>query len=198
MLSSVYSLSEQPSNVVGRKGADEEEQRIRRAAEREGRRTRRRRDRERIDIKNSHLDGMSTDDEIPDHEASLYKTQLEQIDADASMVFDDATDEFSRLEVILERFELWRQRDYDAYKDTYFSLCLPKILGPMIRLELITWNPLVEDCADLERMEWYEAVMKYGYSDEESEEKLFEDPDIRLVPTLIEKIILPKITGLET
>lgn len=54
----------------------EEEDRIRRAAEREGRRTRRRRDRERIEIKNAHLDGMSSDDEIHDQEAAAFKGQL--------------------------------------------------------------------------------------------------------------------------
>lgn len=54
----------------------DEEERVRRAAEREGRRTRRRRDREKIDIKNTHMDGMSSDDEIPDHEATLYKNQI--------------------------------------------------------------------------------------------------------------------------
>lgn len=60
-------------NAVTRK---EEELRTQRAAEREGRRTRRRRDRERIDIRNTHLDGMSSDDDVPDHEATLYKNQL--------------------------------------------------------------------------------------------------------------------------
>lgn len=75
-----------------------EERRAQRSAEREGRRTRRRRgivlfhvkahsgsdnklclfnlDRERIDIRNTHLDGMSSDDEVPDQEATLYKNQL--------------------------------------------------------------------------------------------------------------------------
>lgn len=57
----------------------EEDERIRRAAEREGRRTRRRRDRERIDIKNSHLDGMSSDDEVADHDVTIYKNQLSKI-----------------------------------------------------------------------------------------------------------------------
>lgn len=75
----------------------EEEQRVQRAAEREGRRMRRRRgnlfetcndllyklmtqfshsDRERKDTPNDHLDGMSSDDEIPEHENTLYKNQL--------------------------------------------------------------------------------------------------------------------------
>lgn len=57
----------------------DEEDRIRRAAEREGRRTRRRRDREKIDIKNTHMDGMSSDDEIADHEATLYKNQMSKL-----------------------------------------------------------------------------------------------------------------------
>lgn len=66
---------EKPTNAAAIK---EEDERIRRAAEREGRRTRRRRDRERIDIKNTHLDGMSSDDEIADQDAAQYKTRLSE------------------------------------------------------------------------------------------------------------------------
>lgn len=33
-------------------------------------------DRERKDTPNDHLDGMSSDDEIPDHENTLYKNQM--------------------------------------------------------------------------------------------------------------------------
>lgn len=44
-------------------------------------------------------------------------------------------------------------------------------------------------------MEWYETMMKYGLKPGETEAQLIDDPDIRLVPTLMEKIILPKITG---
>lgn len=65
----------------------------------------------------------------------------------------------------------------------------------MIRLKLVTWNPLDENCPDLDRMDWYGMTMKYGWTAEESEESLTTDPDVRLIPVLIEKIILPKITG---
>lgn len=44
-------------------------------------------------------------------------------------------------------------------------------------------------------MEWFETVMKYGFKSNESEAKLLEDPDIRFVPTLMEKMVLPKLTG---
>lgn len=66
----------------------------------------------------------------------------------------------------------------------------------MLRLELVTWNPLDENNIDLERMEWYEVLIKYGYDSNETETSVLEDPDIRLIPTLIEKIVLPKLTGL--
>lgn len=88
------------ANAAARK---EEEQRVQRAAEREGRRTRRRRgkkyaefegkwtglfndilaseiiaDRERQDIRNTHMDGMSSDDEMADHDLTAYKNQLSE------------------------------------------------------------------------------------------------------------------------
>lgn len=43
------------------------------------------------------------------------------------LVFEDVTEEFSDLSTILQHFEDWRNRDIASYKDTYFSLCLPKV-----------------------------------------------------------------------
>lgn len=187
---------------------------------------------------------MSSDDEVPDHETTLYKNQIstiyiisefysiskfndekqtknpqnfsEQISAEATLIFEDVTEEFSNLSTILQHFESWRNRDIRSYKDTYFSLCLPKvdfiitafkcflslkypskfqIIGPMIRLSLLTWNPLEKNCKVLEKMEWYETMMKYGFKAGETEAQLIDDPDIRFVPTIMEKMVLPKITG---
>lgn len=67
----------------------------------------------------------------------------------------------------------------------------------MLRLNLLTWNPLSSDCKDLEKMEWFETVMRYGFKSTETENQLMDDPDIRLVPSLMEKIVLPKITGID-
>lgn len=55
----------------------DDEERVRRATDREGRRTRRRQVRERIDINNTHMDGMSSDDEIhEDNGIHSFKSQL--------------------------------------------------------------------------------------------------------------------------
>lgn len=58
------------------KKTPEDEERVRRAAEREGRRTRRRRDREKLNKSETHNDGMSSDDEVPDNELAKYREQL--------------------------------------------------------------------------------------------------------------------------
>ncbi|XP_039437366.1 PAX3- and PAX7-binding protein 1 [Culex pipiens pallens] len=172
--------------------------RIRRAAEREGRRTRRRRDREKNEQSTSHLDGMSSDDEVADIEVSKYQAALKEVAAEAAQVFDDAGGEFCDVQEILDKFQSWRATEMDAYKDAYVSLCLPKVLGPLIRLRHVVWNPVSgQDGFDFEREHWYRSAMLYGHvSSAETETSLAEDPDVRLVPTLIEKIILPKLAVL--
>lgn len=176
-----------------RKGEDEEH--VRRAAEREGRRTRRRRDRERSSMNESHLDGMSSDDEISDHDLAQYLLQLEQVSNEAEALFSDVADEFCQIQEILSKFHSWKQTDASAYRDAYVSLCLPKILGQLIRLQMVTWCPLADQCPDIEKSPWYSACMMYAYSETETEETLSIDPDVTLVPVLVEKIILPKLTG---
>ncbi|XP_053669420.1 intron Large complex component GCFC2 [Anopheles marshallii] len=174
----------------------EEQERVRRAAEREGRRTRRRRDREKNETAESHFDGMSSDDEIPDMEAARYRSALQTIELETREVFEDAAEEYGEVAGILERFEQWRQRDMPAYSDTYVSLCLPKILAPLIRIEHVCWNPLTMDAlVELENEKWYRTVAQYGCS-ATTEASLATDPDVRLIPTLVEKIFLPKLTAL--
>lgn len=113
--------------AAARKRPDDDEHHIRRTAEREGRRTRRRRDRERHETNETHLDGMSSDDEIADHVVLQYKNQLDELLAESKTVFEDASEEFSEISEVLDKFNNWKEYDLDSYKDTYFSLCLPKV-----------------------------------------------------------------------
>ncbi|XP_059612366.1 PAX3- and PAX7-binding protein 1 isoform X2 [Phlebotomus argentipes] len=185
-------ISDSSKPGSSRKGEDEEH--IRRAAEREGRRTRRRRDRERSNMNESHLNGMSSDDEISDHDLSQYLAQLELLKSEAEMLFSDVADEFCQIREILNKFQAWKSTDTAAYRDAYVSLCLPKIIGQFIRLQMITWNPLSDHCPDIEKSPWFAACMMYSYAESETEESLSIDPDVTLVPVLVEKIILPKLT----
>jgi GC-rich sequence DNA-binding factor len=136
---------------------------------------------------------MSSDDEIPDQDQKQFQLAVQQIYAEAAEMFEDAADEYSQVPDILAKLEFWKCQEYDSYKDAYVNLCVPKILGPLIRLKLIVWNPL-EQCEDFEKMQWYSDTMRFGYNRRETEKSLTNDLDVRLVPVLVEKILLPKLT----
>lgn len=52
---------------------------------------------------------------------------LELLATEQNLVFDDVSDDFSKISSILDKFEEWRKNDFTTYKDTYFSICLPKV-----------------------------------------------------------------------
>jgi hypothetical protein len=58
------------------------------------------------------------------------------------VVFSDVVDEFCTIRDVASRFENWRSTDSVAYREAYVSLCLPKVLGPLVRLKTLMWNPL--------------------------------------------------------
>ncbi|CAG9863520.1 unnamed protein product [Phyllotreta striolata] len=172
----------------------EGEEKQRRAAEREGRRTRRRRGRE-SSGQPKHVEGMSSDDEISQQDILLFDKEREQIQAELEEVFEDVVEEYSTSASILIRFEKWRSNDLTAYSEAYASFCLPKVVSPLVRLNLVFWDPLNE-MVELEKLEWYRTLALYGLHDDETEETLAKDPDISLLPSLIDKIIIPKLTQL--
>lgn len=53
---------------------------------------------------------------------------LDQLSIEVKLVFDDVSEEFSQISTILDKFEEWRRNDFETYKDTYFNLCLPKVI----------------------------------------------------------------------
>ncbi|KAK7076980.1 hypothetical protein SK128_001986 [Halocaridina rubra] len=177
------------------KAAKGDEYRIRRAAEREGRRTRRRRERERKGD-TSHHNGMSTDDEESHSDLQVMQTELEHIASEARKIFEDVEDDFSQLKRIMTRFEEWRSRDSPTYNDAYVSLNLPKIFAPYIRLQMLLWNPLMKDSEsiEIERMKWFNLLILYGAGESVEDQKfLREDPDRKLMSNLVEKIVLVKL-----
>lgn len=69
---------------------------------------------------------------------------LEIIESDARHVFEDVVDEFIAIDEILKRFADWRRTDKTAYVEAYANMCLPKILAPIIRMNMLMWNPLLK------------------------------------------------------
>ncbi|XP_005112258.1 PAX3- and PAX7-binding protein 1 [Aplysia californica] len=174
--------------------AGEELARQRRAAEREARRSRRRRAREGKNMVGHH-DGLSSDDEESSQSLALkFNSEMEEIVRSRDTMFDDVVDEFSLIEHVKKQFEDWKFTYGDTYREAYIGLCMPKLLNPFVRKELLAWNPFAENCVDFEDMSWFTILLFMG--SKEGDEMDRGDDDVRILPSIVEKIILPKMTFL--
>jgi hypothetical protein len=54
------------------------------------------------------------------------------------------------------------------------------------------WH-LQEGCLEFERTKWYDSLILYGLKEGETEDGLKQDPDLKLVPVILEKVLLPKL-----
>lgn len=57
-------------------------------------------------------------------------------------MFCDVQEDFWEVKKVLSRFNEWRVAFSESYHSAYISLCLPKLLNPLIRHQLLGWNPL--------------------------------------------------------
>jgi hypothetical protein len=57
-------------------------------------------------------------------------------------LLNDVIEDFYNFDIIKSKFEEWRLKYPSSYEDAYVSLSLPKIFSPLVRLELLDWNPL--------------------------------------------------------
>ena len=39
----------------------------------------------------------------------------------------------------------WRQEENESYNSAYVSLVLPKLFSPLIRMQMLFWNPFTTD-----------------------------------------------------
>ncbi|XP_059349360.1 PAX3- and PAX7-binding protein 1 isoform X2 [Ammospiza nelsoni] len=168
-----------------------QEQVKRRTAEREARRARRRQAREQTGKMADHLEGLSSDDEETSTDITNFSLERDRILKESSKVFEDVLESFYSIDCIKSQFEAWRSKYFASYKDAYIGLCLPKLFNPLIRLQLLTWTPLEGKCRDFETMLWFESLLFYGC---EEQEQVKDDADISLLPTIVERVVLPKLT----
>uniref|UniRef100_A0A2R5LD21 Putative transcriptional regulator binding to the gc-rich sequence n=1 Tax=Ornithodoros turicata TaxID=34597 RepID=A0A2R5LD21_9ACAR len=177
--------SEEMSLAIKNMSLPPNDTRNRRAAEREGRRVRRRKVRESQKGTMPHYEGMSTDDEEPDACLVALSKEKESILDDTRHVFDDVVEDFSSVTALKLKFERWKIEEPDSYERAYVNLCLVKLLAPYVRLQLVSWNPLE---GVLEGSAWYEALLFYG-------EPVAKDPDLCLIPRIMERVLVPKLSA---
>uniref|UniRef100_A0A914P6K4 GCF C-terminal domain-containing protein n=1 Tax=Panagrolaimus davidi TaxID=227884 RepID=A0A914P6K4_9BILA len=110
----------------------------------------------------------------------------------AADVFHDASEEYTDIGKIMSRFVDWILVDQKSFDDAYVSICLPKLLSPFIRLELLDWDPLKDVSKPLQHYSWYQTLLQVGTNKIGFD---LENPTIvNLIPAIIEKLFIPRLT----
>lgn len=135
-----------------------------------------------------------TDDELLESEVAECAARQAKAVAESKTIFNDVLQDFCELSKIANKFEEWKFGHSATYERAYVGMSLRKILVPLVKKQLLEWNPLDPDHADFLEMEWVEKLSEYGLSD--SVEVDQEDPDLQLVPDLVEQAVLPKLCGI--
>lgn len=66
---------------------------------------------------------------------------------------------------------------------------VPALVAPFVRLEMLSWYPLVGGEVALDKQEWYGELEDYGLVGDGAPTPQDEDHD--LIPVLVSKIVLP-------
>ncbi|XP_059973800.1 intron Large complex component GCFC2 isoform X3 [Mesoplodon densirostris] len=90
----------------------------------------------------THQEGTSSDDELSPADMMDFQKSQGDILQDHKKIFEDVHDDFCNIQNILLKFQQWREKFPDSYYEAFISLCIPKLLNPLIRFQLINWNPL--------------------------------------------------------
>jgi len=90
--------------------------------------------------------------------ARALRQQAEQVLVAADDVFADTAAEFCTVTQLVGRFSEWRATHPPSYRDAFLPSCLPTILAPLVRLQLLRWWPLEQ--GSMQSMEWYSDVVQ--------------------------------------
>lgn len=137
-------------------------------------------------------DFLPEDTQPSSEEEEQLQMKIADILSRSQAVFSDVQDDFYNVKKILSRFEEWRGSYSESYHSAYISLCLPKLLNPIIRHQLLAWNPLKDVSGDFENLPWFTGVETFchGHGHEE-----LEHTDRQTLSNIIEKTVVPKITA---
>lgn len=106
-----------------------------------------------VDGSDQKIEGESSTDESDNEKSAAYQSTRDMLLQTADEIFSDASEEYSQLSVVKERFETWKKKYSRSYQDAYMSLSAPAMFSPYVRLELLKWDPLHVD-ADFFDMKW--------------------------------------------
>lgn len=136
---------------------------------------------------------MSSDEELPSADITDFQKNQDDILQDHKKVFEDVNDDFCSIQSILLKFKEWREKFPESYYEAFIGLCIPKLLNPVIRFQLIDWNPLKLNSIGLKQMSWFTSIEEFIDSSVEDTKK-DSSSDKKILSTVINKTVIPRLT----
>ncbi|XP_057620693.1 intron Large complex component GCFC2 isoform X2 [Chionomys nivalis] len=140
-----------------------------------------------------HQEGTSSDDELSPAEMTNFQKRQGDILQDCKKVFEDVHDDFCNVQNILLKFQQWREKFPDSYYEAFVGFCLPKLLSPLIRVQLLDWNPLKLDSIGLNQMPWFISITEFMDGSMEDAKKE-DESDKKILSAVINKTVVPHLT----
>lgn len=141
----------------------------------------------------THQEGMSSDDELSSADTVDFQKSRGDILQNHKKIFEDVHDDFCNIQNILLKFQQWREKFPDSYYEAFISLCIPKLLNPLIRFQLIDWNPLKFDSIGLKQMPWFTSIKEFIDSSMEDSKKK-NSSDKKILSAVINKAVIPRLS----
>ncbi|XP_006905290.1 GC-rich sequence DNA-binding factor 2 [Pteropus alecto] len=139
-----------------------------------------------------HQEGTSSDDELSSADMTDFQKSQGDILQDHKKIFEDVHDDFCNIQNILLKFQQWREKFPDSYYEAFIGLCIPKLLNPLIRVQLIDWNPLKFDSIGIKQMPWFTSIEEFMDSSMEDSKKENRS-DKKILSAVINKTIIPRL-----
>jgi hypothetical protein len=142
----------------GRDPAMARERRIRERAARRERKMERRRETQAGVSGGTLLEDMWTSDESDGEVAEFKKVRAELLREERELM-DDIKADYKSVTSVYARMLEWAKAFPKQYREAYVALSLPRLLAPIVRTELMDWEPLT-DGKSLEQMEWVMSLFR--------------------------------------
>lgn len=86
--------------------------------------------------------GQASD--FAEHFVEPYALSRSEHDTSSGVMefFGDAIDDFSSLDRVYGRFQEWKSKFPDVYRDSYCDLAAEKLYAAYVRAEMVSWDPL--------------------------------------------------------
>ena len=122
----------------------------------------------------------------------VLRQQVREVLAAGDDVFADTAPEFCEIKQLVRRFAEWRTTHPSTYRDAFIAACLPTMIAPLVRLQLLRWWPLEQ--GSVESLSWHAAILQGWEATGGSGDGGADDAEARiLLARLSCKLALPRL-----